>query len=81
MRASDSIVNIHDAKTHLSRLLGRVEQGEEIVIGRAGKPIARLVRYEPRREPRQFGQWAGKAVIGAGFDEADDEIARLFGAP
>lgn len=74
-----AVVNIHEAKTHLSRLVGRVEQGEEIVIGRAGKPVARLIRYEARQEPRRFGQWEGKVVVGPEFDEADEEIARLFG--
>jgi len=43
-----SIVNIHKAKTHLSRLLARVEAGEEIVIARRGKPVARLVSYKPQ---------------------------------
>ena len=48
------MVNVHEAKTHLSRLLERVENGEEIVIARAGKPIARLVP-EGRHKPRQSG--------------------------
>ncbi len=79
MSAPTSVVNIHEARTQLSRLLGRAERGEEIVIGRAGKPIARLIRYEPRHEPRQFGQWAGKVIVGPEFDAADDEITGLFG--
>ena len=44
-------VNVHEAKTHLSRLLARVEAGEEIVIAKAGKPIARLIPYEKRPPP------------------------------
>lgn len=47
-------VNIHEAKTHLSRLLERVEKGEEIVIARSGKPIARLIALEPARRPLGF---------------------------
>jgi prevent-host-death family protein len=57
-------VNIHEAKTNLSQLLARVEQGEEVVIARNGVAIARLVRIErrPRREPgswRDWPRWAG----------------------
>ena len=48
-------VNVHDAKTHLSRLLARVEDGEEIVISRAGKPVAALVPVAPVTR-RHFGQ-------------------------
>jgi prevent-host-death family protein len=55
-------VNIHQAKTHLSRLLLRVEGGEEIVIARAGKPIARLVPV------RRAGRFAGKGRIAGDFN-------------
>ena len=51
-------VNVHEAKTHLSRLLARVEEGEEVVIARNGKPVARLVRCEGRGK-RQFGSMKG----------------------
>ena len=52
-------VNVHEAKTHLSRLLERVEAGEEVVIARNGKPVARLVHCE-KRGKRQFGAMKGK---------------------
>ena len=52
-------VNIHEAKTHLSRLLVRVRRGEEIVIAKAGKPVARLVPIDPK-EPRRPGLLQGK---------------------
>jgi prevent-host-death family protein len=74
----DSSVNVHEAKTHLSRLLERVEAGEEVVIARAGRPVARLVPYVRRTEPRALGIWRGRVKIGPEFDEADEEIARLF---
>jgi prevent-host-death family protein len=61
-------VNVHEAKTHLSRLLTRVSQGEEIVIARAGKPIARLVPVEPKRR-----------VLG--HDEGLFEVPEDFNAP
>jgi prevent-host-death family protein len=62
-------VNVHEAKTHLSRLLERVEAGEEIVIARAGKPIARLVPLEPPAPRRLFGRDRGKIWISDDFDE------------
>lgn len=71
-------VNVHQAKTHLSRLLARVEAGEEIVIARAGRPVAKLVRYQPHREPRKLGQWAGQGWIAPDFDDTPEEIIRLF---
>ena len=52
------MVNVHEAKTHLSRLLARVEAGEEVTIARNGKPVARLVRYTERGK-RQFGSMKG----------------------
>jgi prevent-host-death family protein len=69
--------NVHAAKTHLSRLLQRVAAGEEIVIARAGVPIARLVPYERTAKPRRAGRWAGRIVIGDDFDAplSPDELA------
>ena len=73
-----SQVNIHEAKTHLSRLVARAAAGEEIVISKAGTPVAKLVAYERPREPRVPGAWKGKVEILPGFDDVDDEITRLF---
>lgn len=72
------LVNVHEAKTHFSRLLARVEAGEEIVLGRAGKPVARLVPYRPSRAPRQPGALRGQIRIADDFDDYDDELVRLF---
>lgn len=72
------IVNIHAAKTHLSRLLERVEAGEDVVIGRAGKPIARIVPYVEIPRKRWFGAMRDEIRILPGFDEADAEIEREF---
>ena len=60
------IVNVHDAKTHLSRLLAQVEAGEEVIIARNGKPVVQLVRCEPvaRRQPDVL---KGKIVIADSF--------------
>ncbi|HEV3311641.1 MAG TPA: type II toxin-antitoxin system prevent-host-death family antitoxin [Chloroflexota bacterium] len=57
------VVNVHEAKTHFSRLLERVSRGEQIVIGKAGKPVAMLVPYQATREPRQPGGWEGQVRI------------------
>ena len=64
---SSDIVNVHAAKTNLSRLLERAEAGEEIVIGRAGKPIAKFVPYWPERPKRIFGRAEGPDPDPAGL--------------
>jgi len=71
-------VNIHQAKTHLSRLLERVEEGEEIVIARAGKPVAYLVPFEKKRAPRMLGQFKGHIHIAGDFDDLPEDIAAAF---
>lgn len=63
-----TIVNIHDAKTRLSELLVRVAQGEEIVIAKANKPVARLVAFDQQRGPRTFGSYRQKIWLSADFD-------------
>ena len=60
------IVNVHEAKTHLSRLLARAAKGEEIVIAKAGKPVARLVPFSP--VDRVLGRDAGRVTIAPDFD-------------
>jgi prevent-host-death family protein len=61
-------VNIHEAKTQLSRLLSRVERGEEIVIARAGRPVARLLPFEARGARRVLGGDEDAVWIAADFD-------------
>lgn len=70
--------NIHEAKTHFSRLVERVMRGEEVVIGKAGKPVARLVPYREDRSVRVPGGWEGKVRIADDFDELPDEVAAAF---
>jgi prevent-host-death family protein len=62
-------VNIHEAKTHFSRLVDRVLQGEEVVIAKAGRPVARLVPLPPRVPRRTPGSARGLIEIGPDFDE------------
>ena len=72
-------VNVHDAKTNLSRLLVRVEAGEEVVIARAGVPVAKLVRADPPKRRRRIPpEWGEQIWIGPGFDAVDAEIEREF---
>lgn len=65
-------VNIHEAKTQLSRLLAKVAAGEEVVIARNGKPVARLVPAEPPRKKRVLGQYRGEIWISPDFDDPVD---------
>ena len=62
-------VNVHEAKTHLSRLLERVERGEEVVIARAGKPVARLVSMEPAVRRGMWGKYKGQIWMSEDFDD------------
>ncbi len=73
-------VNVHEAKTHLSKLLARVQAGEEIVIANAGKPVARLVPLANTPAKRQPGSATGKVVMGPDFDAPlPDAVLRDFG--
>lgn len=75
-------VNVHEAKTHFSKLLDRVERGEEIVIARNGTPVAQLSAYVPRTGRRRGrGAWKGLMpdYSQEEFDASNDEIARDFG--
>ena len=67
--AGMTLVNVHEAKTHLSRLLARVVEGEEIVIAKSGNPIARLVAVESRHRRRVFGQDRGLFEVPDDFDD------------
>lgn len=70
-------VNIHDAKTHLSRLVERAEAGEEITIARAGRPVARLVPLRAAR-PRMLGALRGRIRLAPDFDALDETVIGLF---
>ncbi len=70
--------NVYDAKTHLSKLLERVEAGEEIVIARNGRPIAQLVPMQRARSPRVAGAWKGKVWMADDFDEPDRELIEIM---
>jgi prevent-host-death family protein len=72
-------VNIHEAKTHLSKLLERVALGEEVVIAKAGTPVAKLVPVASARSKFKFGSAKGQCVVPEDFnDPLPKEIEDLF---
>ncbi len=71
-------VNVHAAKTNLSSLLEDVQRGEEVVIAKAGKPVAKLVAFEPPKERRKLGLLRGKAWAAPDIWDPDPELERLF---
>lgn len=73
-----TVVNMHEAKTHLSRLVERAAQGEDVVIAKAGRPVARLVPYAETDEPRKLGAWKGRVWMAPDFDELPPDILRAF---
>lgn len=73
------ISNISEAKAHLSALIEKVLAGEEVIIGKAGKPVARLIKFENHRSARQPGALKGKIKIADDFDELPDDIRMAFG--
>ena len=75
-----TVVNVHEAKTHLSRLLDRAAGGEEIVVARAGKPVARLVALAgaPPSPPRTPGQLRGRIHLANDFDELPRWLVDAF---
>lgn len=80
MTKSANVVGVHEAKTHLSRLLERVEAGEEIIIQRRGRPVARLSAVSPSARPA-FGTDRAVVVIGDDFDAPlPTDVADALGA-
>jgi prevent-host-death family protein len=71
-------VNIQEAKTHFSRLVMLAETGEEVVITRAGRPVARLVPFRASLEPRTPGLWRGRVTLAADFDDPTADLIDGF---
>lgn len=74
------ITNISEAKASLSKLIEKVLKGEEVIIGKAGKPVAKLVPYDLETSPRQLGSghWHGQIWMADDFDDLPVEIVQLF---
>jgi prevent-host-death family protein len=81
--AAGAQYNIHDAKTNLSRIIDRVEHGEEIVISRAGTPVAKVIPLAPKAERTGRGSLAGRLVLDDDWDapEVNEAVGRDFGFP
>jgi prevent-host-death family protein len=73
------ITNISETKAQLSSLIERVIAGEVIIIGKAGKPVAKLVRYERNETPRVPGALRGKIRIADDFEDLPEDIAKALG--
>lgn len=74
-----SIVNIHDAKTHLSRIVDDVAAGAEVIIAKAGKPMARLVPISPPAKQKRLGLLKGKIKVPDDFNAPlEDEVIASF---
>lgn len=72
------IVNVHEAKTNLSKLIARVLEGEDIVIAKAGKPVAKIVEFKKSPQQRVMGQFKGEIWMSEDFDKEDEELNALF---
>lgn len=71
--------NVHEAKTHLSRILEQVATGEEVIISKAGEPVAKVVPLRARVQRTGRGSLKGRIRIADDFDELPDEVADAFG--
>jgi len=72
------IVNMHEAKSSLSRLVERALKGDEIVVSKAGQPLVRLVPVPRALKSRRPGRWKGRVWIARNFDTLPDEILDAF---
>ncbi|MBX3144236.1 MAG: type II toxin-antitoxin system prevent-host-death family antitoxin [Trueperaceae bacterium] len=76
------ITNISEAKASLSKLVAEVEGGSEVILGRAGRPVAKIVKFDPSQEPRDLsvGTWRGRVWIAQDFDELPADFLAHFTA-
>lgn len=74
-----TIANISEAKAHFSSIIEKVMAGEEVIIGKAGKPVAKIIKYEKSAKERKPGSLKGKIRIASDFESLPNEIAKAFG--
>ncbi len=81
MMAHMTRVGMHEAKTQLSRLVERARRGEEVIVQRSGRPVAKIVPYDekPRGLMALEGVWKGEVGISDDFDELPEDLQRAFG--
>jgi len=70
--------NIHLAKTHLSKLIERAHEGEEIIICKSGRPLAKLIKYTSNQKNRVPGQWQGRIRMSSDFDDLPNSLKSAF---
>ena len=73
-----NIVNMHAAKTNLSKLVDKALNGEEVIIGKAGEPLIRFVPFVDQKPKREPGGWEGKIWIADDFDDWTTELEEMF---
>jgi len=73
------VINVQEAKTHLSRLMDAAAAGEEIILGKHGKPMVRLSSFDALIQPRRLGGREGEIRTASDFDDEDPRINTLFG--
>lgn len=73
-----STINMHDAKSRLSSLVDKALAGEEVIIGKAGKPLVKLTPLAKDESPRTPGRYKGRIRIADDFDATDEELVSLF---
>jgi len=79
MHTLHKVVNMHEAKTYFSQLVNAVMEGKEILIAKAGVPVARLLPIKPKKKKIKFGMLKGKIKISKDFDEyLNDDVIKLF---
>lgn len=72
------LVNIYQAKTQLSQLIQQAQQGQDVIIAKAGKPVVKVIPYTTKTKNRKPGLLKGQITISPDFDEEDEEINQLF---
>ena len=72
------LVNTHEAKSRLSDLIRRAEAGDEVILARNGRPVAKLIPWPPPRPARRAGAWAGRVHYHGDVVGPDDEVTALF---
>ena len=63
-----SVINVYEAKTRLSKLIEQAAAGDDVILGRSGKPVARITQISPKKRPIRFGLLKGKARVAKDFD-------------
>jgi prevent-host-death family protein len=72
------VVNTHEAKTRLSELIREVENGQDVILARNGRPVAKLIAWPPGRPQRTPGAWAGRVQYHTDIVGPDEEVASMF---